>query len=219
MFKYSAILILCIIFPIAGKTTSLDIKDILKAHIKNNYPWAQVEVDEIQTSGEVPDVPPKRITVEKSPPGKTVFKIEFQNGEETTVTASVKAFDWVVMSRKALKKGHNIREEDLYLAAIDINRIPRGAILDDYKQVMGKQLARSIVANTPLLEDMLEGETKIRRGHRIILLVSSPNVIASTIGELKEDGYIGDYVKVINLSSKKIVQGVLIDANTVKVEY
>jgi flagella basal body P-ring formation protein FlgA len=219
MFKYLVILSLCILFSLSEKATSWDIKDVLKTYIKDNYPWANVEINEIQVSGEIPDAPPKSITVEKSPPGKTVFKLEFKNGEKTIVSTYIKAFDWVVMSRKALKKGHTLREEDLYLTTIDINRIPKGAILEDYQQVIGKQLVRSIVANTPILEEMLEEKTKIKKGHRVTLLASSPNLTVSAIGELKEDGYIGNYVRVINLSSKKIVQGVLIDENTVKVEY
>jgi flagella basal body P-ring formation protein FlgA len=213
MFKVLMILLLC------NQNLSWDIKSTVATHIKNNYPWARIEIGEIETSNSLPDTPPKSIKVIKGPPGKTVLKLEFENGERATLYTQVRAFDLVVMSRRALRKGHIIEGEDLYLTPVEVDRIPKGALIGDFREAIGKRLVRSIVANTPISEYILENRTKIKRGHRVTIVVNSPNITASTVGELKEDGYVGDYVKVVNVSSRKIIQGILIDENTVEVEY
>ena len=216
---YYAILILfLILFPTFTKAASWDLEETLRTYIKDNFPWDEVEIQDIRFSGEMPDESPERIAVEKNPPGKTVFWLKFSDGNEATVTAEVKAFGNVVMNRRALKKGHYLDEGNLYVATMDVTRMPMGTI-KDYRGIIGKPLTRSIIANTPIVDDMVEQRTEIKRGHRVILLTNSPGLTITAVGELKEDGYIGEYVRVVNTSSKKIITGMLVDENTVKVEY
>lgn len=187
-------------------------------YIKSKYPWVEVEIEDIRIDGDLPDRAPEWIAVEKSPPGKTVFGLQFKDGKEVAVTATVRAFDQVVMSRRALNKGHSLREDDLYVTMMDVTRIPKGAI-EDYRRVIGRPLTRSVIANTPIVDYMVEDKTRLKRGRKVVLLTKSPRLTVTVVGELKEDGYVGDYVKAINLSSKKTITGMLIDENTVRVEY
>ena len=41
----------------------------------------------------------------------------------------------------------------------------------------------------------------------------------ATSGETRENAYVDDVVKVVNLASKKTVTGILVDENTVRVDY
>ena len=191
---------------------------VLKADLKENYPWADMEIDDLLVSDKLPDEQPSKIVVEKGPPGKTVFTMEFRNGVKITATGSVKAFDWVVMSARAFRKGHNLQRDDVFPKLMDITRIPKGAIRSA-EQMIGKPLTRSIVANVPLVDTMIAVMPVVKKGRKVMLVIESPSFIITALGEIKENSSVGSRVKAVNLASKKIISGLLLNENTVKVEF
>ncbi len=192
--------------------------DVLSDYLKEHYPWAEVEIKNLVFPGKVPPEGPVRIIVEKGPPGKTVFSMEFGNGQKITATAEVKAYEWVVMTARAFRKGYRIREGDVYLKLTDATRIPSGAF-KSADLVIDKLLTRSVTVNTPLLSEMISEMPHVKRGQRVTLVIDAPNFRMAAPGELKEGNYVGSYVKAVNLASKKTVIGQLIDENTVRVEF
>ncbi|MGB9716292.1 MAG: flagellar basal body P-ring formation chaperone FlgA [Thermodesulfovibrionales bacterium] len=187
-------------------------------YLKSNYPWKKIELSDFSINGKLLDEPPEKINLEKGPPGKTVFKMEFRSGEYVTGTTNVKVFEEVIFSKKALKKGSCLKREDLYEKTIEITRIPTGA-MNNIDSVVGKTLTRSIIANVPVMDYMLASTPILKKGHKVNLIIESPSFIITTLGELKENAYVGDTVKVVNTASKKIISGLLIDESTVKVSF
>jgi flagella basal body P-ring formation protein FlgA len=80
-------------------------------------------------------------------------------------------------------------------------------------------LARSIVANVPVVDTMVSDKSTVKRGHKVTLVIESPSFIITTLGEIKENSSVGSHVKAVNLASKKVISGILMDGNTVKVEF
>jgi len=202
----------------SARAVSWNPETVLKTHLKNNYPWAEIEIRDLLLSAEIPDELPDRIMVEKGPPGKTVFLMEFKNGKKIKAIANVKAFDWIVMSRRAFRKYYFFQKDDIYITMMDVMRIPKGAIKDT-ERVIGKPLNRSIVANIPIVDNMVSETPLVKKGRKVVLLVESPGFRITTIGETKQNSYVGGYVKAVNLGSKKVIKGLLIDENTVKVGF
>ena len=203
----------------SAMAASQNIEDTLKIYLKNNFPWAKIEIRDLICGTEIPEGPPEKIFVEKGPPSRTVFWLEFKNGKKITVTANVKAFDWIVLSRRALRKGYCLQRDDVYVTLMDVTRIPGNAINDTAK-VTGRVLTRSIIANMPIVDNMIMMETiMVKRGQPVVILAESPVFNITTKGEIKENSYVGGFVKVINLTSKRLITGLLIDENTVKVEF
>lgn len=194
------------------------LKEILSGYLKENYPWAEIEVNNIVYNFNLPDAMPKRIFVSKGVPGKAIFLLDYNDAKTLTVSADVKAYDWVVMSRRAMKKGANFQKEDVYMTLMDIARIPKDAVRST-EQIIGTSLARSIISNTPITMDMLNDKQVVKKGRRVLLLIESNGLSISTIGEIKDNSYVGDYVKVVNLESKRVIVGRLVDEGTVKVEF
>ncbi len=190
----------------------------LKEYIREHYPWAEVEINNLAFPGKVPDSAPVRITAEKGPPGKTVFLIEFEDGQRIKATADVKALDWIVVSARAFRKGYQMQEDDVYMKLTDATRIPGGAV-KNADLVIGKVLTRSLLVNTPLLSSMVSDMPMVKRGQRVNLIIDAPHFRMMAQGEIMEGSYVGSYVKVANLSSKKVLRGLLIDENTVKMEF
>ena len=192
-------------------------EDVLRSYLMNNYPWEEIEVSNVKVMGKINSEPPQRVLVEKGPIGKAVFSFVFRDNKRTIVKANVRAFGMLVKSKRPYRKRHVIRAEDIYLAKMDIRKMPGGSVKDPSK-IIGKSLKRSITANIPVVEDMIEMSRVVARGKRVVLLIDYSGLSIRAAGKTKEKGYVGKAVRAINLSSKKEVNGVLIDEKTVRVE-
>ena len=217
-FAFCLFLFLFCLTSFSVKAFSWSPEATLKAYLKENYPWAEIDIDDLLIGNKLPDEQPVKVVTEKGPPGKTVFTMEFRTGSKITATANVKAFDWAIMSGRAFRKGHYLQKDDVFMKLIDITRIPKGAIRNS-EQVIGKPLTRSIVANALIVDTMVSDIPTVKRGHRVTLIVEAPSFIITTRGEIRENACVGSSVKVINLVSKKVISGLLMDENTVRVEF
>ncbi|MBI5408118.1 MAG: flagellar basal body P-ring formation protein FlgA [Nitrospirae bacterium] len=206
----------CSLFT-AGFAASWSPEEVLQTYLTDNYPWKKIEVANVRITGNIPDNAPYTIVVEKGPLGKGVFTFVFENEKRAVVKADVRAFEDIVKSKRPFKKGYVLQDEDVYLAEIDIGKMPKNSVADP-GAIIGKPLRRSINANKVLAEDMVEKSEVVKKGKKVSLLINMEGLNITAAGETKEKGYVGMPVKAINLSSKKEVRGVLIDENTVKVE-
>lgn len=188
----------------------------LREFIEGRYPWKDIEINNIEVLGEVGDESPETIIVERGPIGRALFSFMFNADKKVFVRADIRAFDRVVKSRRPYRKRHVIRENEVYVDKMDIRKIPNNAVRDPEK-IIGKSLKRSIIANIPLSEDMVERSQTVKRGKMVILIVDQDGLRITTTGKIKEKGYVGSQVKAVNLSSHKVVMGVLVDENTVEV--
>ncbi len=192
-------------------------EDELKHYLMNNYPWDDIEVTNVKVMGKSGDRAPERIIVEKGPLGRAVFVFVSENNKRNIVKASVRAFGQIVKSKRSFGKRHVIAEEDIYLAKMDVRKMPRSTVKDP-DTIVGKSLKRSIMANVPVLEGMIESSRVVARGMRVVLLINSNGLTIRAAGKTKEKGYVGKPVRAVNLTSKREVSGVLIDDRTVEVE-
>ncbi len=193
-------------------------KDVFLNYLRSTYSWERIEISEFSINGRLPDELPVKISLEKGPPGKTVFKMEFRNGEIVSGTTNVRVFEEVIFSKKALKKGRCLQREDLYKKTVEIKRIPTGAV-NNIDSVVGKTLTRSIIADVPIMDYMLASTPILKKGHKVNLIIESPSFIITTLGELKENAYVGETVRVVNTASKKVISGLLVDESTVRVGF
>jgi len=191
----------------------------LTEYLKSNYPWTEIVVSDARLQGTQPQALPANIAIEGgSPLGNARFRLEFGNGSVLAATAKVRAYDRVVLARRSLNRGTVVRGEDVFEAVLDTTRMPRNAVQDS-ALIVGKTAGRTIPANLPITEDMVAAGAQVRRGARITLLCEAPGFSVRTRGELQRAGTVGEYVPVLNPLSKKVVTGLLVDANTVRVEF
>jgi len=191
---------------------------VIEAYVKNQYPWPEVEVGDVKLSAEQPREQPSAITVEKTPPGKAAFRMDFPGSRSIIATATIKAFDRVIMSRSGFRKGAFLKRGDVYETLMETSRIPKGAVRDA-ERVLGKQLIRSLLPNMAITDAMISETPVVKQGHKVMLAVEASGFLIKTQGETRQDASVGDYVRVVNLLSKKVVTGLLLDENTVRVEY
>ena len=192
-------------------------EEALLSFLSDNYSWEDIEISGIMISGKSYNEKPENIIVERGPIGKAVFSFIYANGSKTIVRANIRAFENIVLSKRPYRKGHVISLDDIYLSKIDIRKMPKSSVRNPDK-IIGKSLKRSISANIPLVENMIEMSKVVKRGKNVVLMIHHNGLNITARGMTKEKGQVGMPVKAINISSKKIVTGILIDENTVKVE-
>jgi flagella basal body P-ring formation protein FlgA len=211
---------LVILIPYA--TDATDVSKVfgtaLRNYLKENYPWAETEVHELIVNEDLPEEVPERIKVKKGPPGRTIFVLEYKDGRSITATAIVRAFDWVVMTRRAYEKGYSLQREDLFMTLMDVSHLPRGA-MQEIDHAIGKSLTRSTLPHMPLIDSMIRESVSVKRGKRVTLVAESPGFTITALGELKENSEVGSTVKAMNLNSRKTVMGILVDESTIKVDF
>jgi flagella basal body P-ring formation protein FlgA len=213
-----AALLLGLLLIALPATGGRNLAELLKSHLKAGYPWAEIEVSDIETSSQVPAAEPERIALERGPLGKAVFGLFYADGRKISVTATVKAFDWVLMSRRALPKGRSLAQDDTYATLMDVTRLPKGGVGPGI-HLKGKSMLRAVAANMPLTEGMLSDALLVKKGQQVMLVAESEGLSITTKAEMKETASVGSFVKVINLSSRKVLTGLLLDDRTVRVEF
>ena len=206
----------CGLAPWAGAAT-WEPRMVIKKYLKDHYPWAEIEILDI--SGEVSSpVPPEKIYLLSGPLGRSIFSLVFKSGEKAIIQANIRALDWVVTSRRPLKKGQIIQKEDVYLAMMDVRRMPKNT-LTHLESAWGKSISQSMGANMPVVEGAMGDIPLIKKGQRITLVATAPGLKITTPGEARQDGFHGQSLKVVNLSSKRDIRGIPLDENHVIVEF
>jgi flagella basal body P-ring formation protein FlgA len=211
-------LLLAALAPSASYAGAVAPAEILRSYVLEHRPWADVELRDLSLSAEPPAGVPRRIVVERGLPGRTVFAMKYADGSAVRATADVVAFGEVVVSARALSKDRPLEEGDVYLMRREVAQIPAGAVTDP-KSVLGKTLSRAIGPNLPLLDRYVEQSALIPRGRTVTLVVENGGMRITATGRTRDNAYVNDAVRVMNLASRKTVTGILVDENTVRVEY
>jgi flagella basal body P-ring formation protein FlgA len=210
--------LLCLCWFFEARAAAWDSRTIIRNYLNNNFPWAEVEIIEINETEMTSKVPPEKIQMLQGPLGRAVFSLLFKSGEKGLVQAHIRALDWVVTSRRPLKKGQVIEKEDVYPSLMDVRKMPKGA-LTSQEAAWGKTMNQSLGANLALVETALNDPPLIKKGQRVILIATRPGLKITTSGEARQDGFQGRQIKVVNLDSKRFIQGTLVDENRVRVDF
>ncbi|MFT5392650.1 MAG: flagella basal body P-ring formation protein FlgA [Gammaproteobacteria bacterium] len=132
------------------------------------------------------------------------------------VSARIQTFDDVVVSARPLSRGDVIMPGDLTRQRRDISRLRR-TYFTDPKLLVGRHLRRSVTAGQPLSARWLNRPVDVRRGQRVVLLAQVSGLQVRMEGTALSNAQIGDLIKVRNLRSNRVVEGVVNDAGTVMV--
>lgn len=150
--------------------------------------------------------------------GRAVFVVSVQGraGDlfEQWVSADVSWILEVVVSGRKLRRLDVIEAEDIHLQTIRLRRV-RSRYISDLQEVIGKRLTQSLRKGTPIRGDQLEITPLVRRGDRVTITVRSQGLQIVTLGKAKQDGHLGEMIRVMNLDSKKTVLAEVVDSGDV----
>jgi flagella basal body P-ring formation protein FlgA len=201
------------------------IGEFVQQNIRPRYPTAQIK--EIQIPAPI-ILAKGRVSYQVVAPHTTDYLgtiplqvLCYVNGrveQKVWANTKIEAMLDVVVTKRALARYQPITDEDLELQSIDLADLASDVILDP-EAVIGKRTVRAIPADTVLRSDLVELPPLVRRGDIVTLLAESQSLKVTTLGEVRKTGRLGERIQVINLDSRKVLYGRVIDAKTVKVEF
>ena len=98
----------------------------------------------------------------------------------------------------------------------DISAHQLGYITDP-QRVIGQSLTRSVLAGAVLGEGVLRTEALVARGQRVSLAAGGPGIRIRMAGIALADGARGQRIRARNMTSGRIVEGIVIDAETLRI--
>jgi flagellar basal body P-ring formation protein FlgA len=113
----------------------------------------------------------------------------------------------VAVAVHAIVAGTVIKATDLKIEEHDISELPLG-FLDDPAIAVGLTASRPIAGGAYLTNQQLSAPKAVQRGQSVTLLADADGISVRMAGRAMSDGLLNQRVKVQNLSSGKIVEGI-----------
>jgi flagellar basal body P-ring formation protein FlgA len=124
----------------------------------------------------------------------------------------------VIKTTRAVRRGEILSNDEIRVESIQTERPSKNAITNiDF--ALGYEAARSLSIGKILTPNFIKRPALGNRGDKILITAQKGGMTITAPGILKEDGYENAMVRVLNMESKKIIYGRLVDSNTVKVRF
>jgi flagella basal body P-ring formation protein FlgA len=132
------------------------------------------------------------------------------------VTGKVSVFKETPVSKKLIRLGQVITENDFELREVDVSFVQDG--VPSPKEVIERAASRLITAGEPIFFKDVKKIPDLFRGQTVKILVGTEEFEITTLGVAEEDGNLGDRIRVRSESIKKTVTGKIVEKGTVKIE-
>ena len=123
----------------------------------------------------------------------------------------------VLVLRRALARRARIEALDVELQTRRLPGISTN-FLNDVTTLQGRRLRRALSAGTPLTTDMLDRDVLVQRGQSVTLIAAMGGIEIRAQGRALSEGSEQDRIRVQNVNSLKVVEGVVEKAGTVRVD-
>jgi flagella basal body P-ring formation protein FlgA len=210
--------------PLKGEDVAATFRRYVQEH--SPYPPNNLNI-EVSPLKEVIILPDPQITLAPVPPhnGKLVGDVTLemvilhqgQPVKRLKVSGMVRLKRLVVCATKPVQAQSVIAPGDVQVVSREVS-----GNIDDFfistEQVVGRILAKSVGPQEILTTRHLSNQPIIKRGDNVTVLLDQDGMEISTKGVAQEQGYAGKYIRLLNSRSKKEIQGLVLDAKTVKVQ-
>jgi flagella basal body P-ring formation protein FlgA len=220
--KYAALLVLAVATsaPAADWEPLERIRAAAEAAVKQTRPDATVTAATLDERLRLPacDTAPRAGAQPQAGGAQVSVAVQCAGPTAWTLYVPVKINEVrrVLVLRRSLLRGATLAADAVGFEERDTAGLSFGYI-DDLAGVAGKSLKRPLAAGAVLTPDALEAARLVRRGERVTLIGRAGPVEVRAEGKALADGGSGQSISVENLSSRRIVEGVVLDAGTVEV--
>lgn len=114
----------------------------------------------------------------------------------------------VIVARQPLSRGHLLTAEDLVAEDRDVTRSIRG-YFTDASQLVGHRVKSPLLPGSVITPSVLEADKFVRRGQTVTLVVQGGGIDIAMAGKALADGALNQRIKVENLNSGRVVEGIV----------
>ncbi|HTW37446.1 MAG TPA: flagellar basal body P-ring formation chaperone FlgA [Steroidobacteraceae bacterium] len=122
----------------------------------------------------------------------------------------------VLVLRHAVAREAHVTAQDVTIEKRTVTGLT-AAFLGSPTELAGRRLERTLPAGTSLTVDMFEPDLVVRRGQDVMLVVAVDGIEVRAAGRALEDATTGSRLKVVNVSSQKVIEGVAESSDIVRV--
>lgn len=123
----------------------------------------------------------------------------------------------VIALRHAMGRDSVLHDDDLKTIEVDVSRHARGYFTRK-DELVGRTLTRAVGGGTVLSPAVVAQPAMVRRGQRVTLIAGDGPVAVRAPAEALSDGRRGQRVQVRNLSSGRVIEGVVRSPTEVTVQ-
>jgi len=202
--------------------------DIVTAYIDENsrlLPEAEIRFIPIHAPQEV-TIAPGQLSWKVTPSkpgiiGSNSFTIALLvDGKQVgthVVRGKLEVIAEVATAAAMLQKGDILTENSVVLQSQDIGSLDKPFMATS--EVIGKQVARTVIAGTPLKPEHLILPAVIKEGEMVKILARNETMQLSASGLSRTDGRLGEIIAVKNISSNKMIHARVAGPGIVTVEF
>ena len=128
----------------------------------------------------------------------------------------VAVMESVLITRSSMPRGHLIQAEDAEIATRDVSRLV-GGYLSQTSDITGHRFKRPVARGVVITPSLLQAEVLIKRGQSVTLTVRDESLNIRMSGRALMDGAVNQRIKVENIGSGKVVEGLVRSAEQVEV--
>ena len=142
------------------------------------------------------------------------------NGEvvaNKSIRVALKASAQVVVITSDLRRGETLTASSLELREQDISGLDEPFFA--FEPLLGKQLKQSLRLGQPVLRRQVEFPPLIKRGDRVTIQAQNPGIQLNAMGEARQNGELGETIRVRNNSSLREILCQVQAAGLVSVEF
>ena len=132
------------------------------------------------------------------------------------VPVSIKYFKEIATLKHAVTRNTILTSEDISLKKININRLSSG-YFDDITELEGKVLTQNLTKGAVLTKHHIKLPMAINRGQRVTVIAKNSVIEVRMEGTAMSEGAIGERIKVKNMKTKRIIEGVIINKHLISV--
>ena len=145
-------------------------------------------------------------------------RINNKNYGRVTLSGWVDIFDTVLCASRPLERGTLLSSKDVSLEKKSISDFS-GDYFTNPAGIQGKILKTGVSRGRCITENMVGFPPLVYRGEVIKMVAAAGDLRIVTSGIAKSDGKLNDQIRVENISSKRIVYGIVTGKSTVNVLY
>jgi len=130
--------------------------------------------------------------------GKVLIPLRFKTPDHVIpghVSVCIRKFDRVGVTRRLMARNEIISDGDVEMEMREVTSIKRSTFKRHY-DLIGKRLKRAIGEGRIITNDMVESQPVIKKGDRVDVMLVNKNLTMILTGIAKEDGWIGDRIRI-----------------------
>jgi len=133
------------------------------------------------------------------------------------VPVTISIYKNVIVSAQQLRKDTILTAADIKQQKHDLADLSYG-YFEDSKDVIGMKLKRQVLAGAALTPAMLNKRQIVSRGQNVTIFAQSGSMAVRMTGKALDNGAVGDRIKVMNIKSRKKLEGIITSTGEIEVQ-